>query len=84
MATKRLADEWNSYRENVMPADAGPEQAQEARRAFYAGATSMFFLMVRVGEGADPNVVTENELAVVDGWHDELVAFLREIEEGRA
>lgn len=52
-----LADAWASYRELVVPAEAGEVQVQESRRAFYAGARaveSMFRAMVDMpdSEGA--------------------------------
>lgn len=36
-----LADAWASYRERVVPAEAGEVQVQECRRAFYAGARAI-------------------------------------------
>lgn len=68
-----LADAWASYRERVVPAEAGEVQVQECRRAFYAGACAveaMFSAMVDMpdSEGAEAIAALIGELeGFVDG-----------------
>lgn len=68
-----LADAWASYRESVVPAEAGEVQVQECRRAFYAGARAveaMFSAMVDMpdSEGAEAIAALIGELeGFVDG-----------------
>lgn len=40
-----LAEEWRSYAEVCVPSDAGIDQRQETRKAFYAGSVAVFSLM---------------------------------------
>lgn len=61
-----IADGWDSYRTEVMPRDAGREQLQETRRAFYAGAVCVLGMFESIAvesvtfeEGRDCNVYPE-------------------------
>lgn len=69
-----LADAWASYRESVVPAEAGEVQVQECRRAFYAGARAIeaMFISAMVdmpdSEGAEAIAALIGELeGFVDG-----------------
>jgi hypothetical protein len=46
---ERLAESWESFERAVIPADAGPVQRQEMRRAFYAGAWSILCSVRHIG-----------------------------------
>lgn len=46
---KTLADEWESYQNEVLPRDAPEIQVTETQRAFYAGAGSLLHLMQIAG-----------------------------------
>lgn len=41
---KTMFDEWQEYDQEIIPADAGSNQREECRRAFYAGARSALSL----------------------------------------
>lgn len=43
--SKTVGSEWDSYREEVLPKDAGSTQVTETCNAFYAGAVSMRTMM---------------------------------------
>jgi hypothetical protein len=57
---RTVFDLWTSYRAGVLPADAGPIQVEECRRAFYAGAAAVFGLTM--GEACEPEDEQEIEL----------------------
>lgn len=75
-AVKGFVEEgWESYRERVVPKSAGEAQVTETRRAFYAGSAFLLAqVMLRLGPGED---TTDEDLAMLDGIHEELVAFAR-------
>lgn len=56
---KRLEKEWNIYRLAVYPHGAGEGQLIECRRAFYAGATAFYGLMMR-GMSPGPDETPED------------------------
>jgi hypothetical protein len=45
---KLIARSWESYRAMVIPPDASEVQVAETRQAFFAGATMLFTLLLRV------------------------------------
>lgn len=45
-----LADHWRAYRKQAMPADAGQNQVDETRNAFYGGAAMALLTVQRIGE----------------------------------
>lgn len=76
---RTLAAAWANYEANVMPAGAGAVQRSEGRNCFYAGAQTLFLLlMTELAEEKDP---TEADLHAIDGIHDELTAFAAELAE---
>lgn len=42
MKVSTIAQQWQQFAERVLPPHCNPTQRQEMRRAFYAGAWSMF------------------------------------------
>lgn len=62
-----LESVWQSYRADVIPADAGPIQVEECRRAFYAGAAGFYSTGSALAINGDPDPI--------DTLRDELVAF---------
>lgn len=77
-----LETAWRSYREDVLPNDAPSNQQIECRRAFYAGAQSLFeAIMMNLGPGEEP---TEAEIAMMDEVHEELQQFARDVLAGKA
>jgi hypothetical protein len=77
---KRLAEQWDSFCEAVMPEDAPPVQRQEMRRAFYAGAGGMFDLVCRV----IPEAVNEEQgEAMLTELEKELRGYLEDLKAGK-
>lgn len=77
-----MAEAWMSYRESVVPANAGPTQVVESRRAFYAGAECLLVgVMKMLDPGTEP---TDADLARMESLHAELLAFAKDVAEGRA
>jgi len=80
--TGRLAEQWATYRERVVPPTAGQLQVQESRRAFYAGAEAFFRVCMRGLEpGTEP---TEEDFGLMEALDAELREFARDVAEGRA
>jgi len=73
-----LANAMAEYMERVLPAQAGPEQVQETRRAFYAGAFSILSIFNAMPE--DDKVI-EEEIA---GLAQEVKEFLEKVKRGQA
>jgi hypothetical protein len=70
---------WETYRQTVMPADAGEVQVIECRRAFYAGAVHLF------GAVVDNSTLPEADaMQRLMNFQDELAAFPKAISEGKA
>lgn len=79
---RSLADEWRDFERRILPATAGPVQFVETRRAFYAGAQTMFNL-VTGGLDAD-HEPTDLDVAYVESLFQEMQQFARAIAEGKA
>ncbi len=75
-----IKDKWNSYLADVVPASAPLSQMIETRRAFYAGAATMFSLM------ADDTHSMSEEATLVffEKLQLELQEFNEAIKRGRA
>ena len=70
---KRLEQEWLSYRAKVIPAGAGEVQVEESRRAFYAGAASLYGVVMNM---LDPVLeTTENDVQRMEDLQNELLEF---------
>ncbi len=67
---------WLEYVEKVIPPDAPAIQFKECRKAFYAGAGTLFSSIMNVlGPGQE---ATESDLLIMDGINEELQQFLKE------
>jgi len=79
---KLIADEWRDYEIKVIPLDAPEVQRTESRRAFYAGARSLFCGIVNM---LDPgSEATQADLGKMDAIQTELDQFLVDMMRGRA
>lgn len=69
-----MAEGWDAFREAVLtPAGAPPAMVGAMQTAFYTGASFLMAqVMLRLDGSEDP---TEEDLAMMDGIHAELVAF---------
>jgi hypothetical protein len=61
-----LFSQWLSYEGAVVPANAPNIQREECRRAFYAGAASMFGLTLQATVPQDEDVCERNLQALQD------------------
>lgn len=79
---KLVGDAWRDYASKVIPPNAPEVQRTESRRAFYAGARSLFEGMIGM---LDPGLdETESDLKKMDDIKAELDQFLADIKSGRA
>lgn len=68
----RIQEEWQSYKRQVLPANAPLVQIQECRRAFYSGAVAAFNIYRSLG--ADE--ISEDEgVRILSDMDDELCEF---------
>lgn len=79
---RSIEEEWQGYKAAVIPKDAPEVQLVESRRAFYAGARSLFSL-ISGGLDAD-HEPTDLDVAYLDELTKELAAFARDVQEGKA
>ncbi len=64
---------WNSYREQCIPSTSPHVQVVESRRAFYAGAHTLFSeILASLSSGED---ATEDDLKMLDDLKAELDEF---------
>jgi len=69
----RLAAEWQRYRALAVPRDAGKTQVRQTEAAFYAGASSLYdVIMHMLTPGTEPS---EEDLRNMQALHDELGQF---------
>ena len=59
---KRIMEEWNVFREVVIPKDASEIQLREMRRSFFAGASMCFTLLVNNTDNEDLGLELMNDL----------------------
>ena len=59
---QRIMEEWNVFREMVIPKDAPEGQLREMRRSFFAGASMCFTLLVNKTETEDLGMVLMDDL----------------------
>jgi len=72
---RSLRDVWISYRERVVPPNAGPRQALETQLAFYAGAAAMWDLVVhQLGPGVEPE---QADVDLMGSLERELLDFVK-------
>jgi hypothetical protein len=72
MSHSTIYSGWKSYRETVLPRDAGQVQIDETRRAFYAGALIILQAAYQLGE---EGLTDEEGVARIDALWQELNAF---------
>ncbi len=82
MSKFKLADEWRDFAIRTMPIDAPEVQMVETRRAFYAGARSLFIGLLCILEPGTE--ATDNDLAQMDSIKAELDQFLDDLLKGKA
>lgn len=78
----RVLEQWLTFSAMTLK-DAGPDQKRELRRAFYAGFEAFYRVCMTATDTTTPDC-TDGDLSVMEDMHNELAAFAREVEEGRA
>jgi hypothetical protein len=79
---KLIAEAWRDFEIQIIPLDAHEIQRTECRRAFYAGALSLFSAVTgRLSPGEEP---TEKDLAMLDDLHVEINEYAADLRAGRA
>lgn len=79
---KALEAEWEDYRRKVIPLHAGEVQVAESRRAFFAGAASVYNLITeRLEPGQE---ATDNDLKFLDDLNTELREFAKAVRSGKS
>lgn len=74
-------EEWKSYRQQVIPPTASDVQVTESKRAFYAGANSLFRLLQRTVSVGDE--VSSADMRAMESIDREFKEFYLRIEEGK-
>jgi hypothetical protein len=76
-----LAARWESFADTIL-GGCSPIQRREMRRAFYAGASSLWdILMLTMDEGEEPTKADEGRMEQIQ---DELEQFGEDLKVGRA
>lgn len=75
---KRIAKEWNDYQEKVLTPECSTVQVVETRRAFYAGAVSLWAILLRILEPGTE--ATKKDLEVMDEIAQEFAEWRRVLE----
>lgn len=75
-----MAKLWAGFEKQVVPADAGPTQRQEMKRAFYAGAWALLGELMKI----DDSMSDADGAAYMSRVEAELRRFNRDVQEGRA
>jgi len=77
----RIASQFESYQEKVIPREASETQVRETRLAFYAGASAMFAILEVIG--TDRVSESESEQILMDAAQ-ELKQFADSVSNGTA
>lgn len=70
---------WDQYEKEVLPSGAGNVQRLETKRAFYAGAASMFNLLCKIDEYSD---CTMNSMQGIRAVLTEIEDFVKSVKGG--
>jgi hypothetical protein len=79
---KTVFSEWKGYRQQVMPPACSPVQEQETKRAFYAGAACMFYLITGIPL-SDGDEVADADIAAMARVKSEIDDYYQRMKEGK-
>ncbi len=79
---KTIFSEWKEFRQQVIPPNCPQVQEVETKRAFYAGASSMFYLISGI-PFSDGDNVTEADLAAIERVKTEIDEYYQRMKEGK-
>jgi hypothetical protein len=68
---KTIQSQWESFKKNVIPANAPKVQQEEMERAFYAGSQAMLQMHVQIAEHRENAAVQ-----MLDNLHQEMNAWI--------
>jgi hypothetical protein len=71
---RRIQAEWYGFEKAVLPATAGENQRIETRKAFFAGASAIFALLVK-GVSPGTGEPTDGDMALMDDLAAEIRDF---------
>jgi hypothetical protein len=78
----RVAEQWNTFAQAVLPKDCSDLQRKEMRRAFYAGAHMLFCMLLgNLSEGGEPK---PEDMQMLADMNAECEAFAESIKQGVA
>jgi hypothetical protein len=72
-----IAEAWQDYERQVLPADAVPEQRSQLKMAFYAGAAVIMEINQRIGE---PDISEDGGVRILHAIDEELRQFVVDIQ----
>ncbi|HEX6824760.1 MAG TPA: hypothetical protein VF077_00475 [Nitrospiraceae bacterium] len=80
MIQETLGGNWRKYRKEVIPWNAPPVQVMESQRAFYAGAWTLYNMILgNLDEGDEP---TPKDLDLMAKLYEEMTSFNERIRRG--
>lgn len=74
MKLKTIEEGWILYRDKVIPKDAPRVQQEESRKAFYAGAITLFSMIMETTDGPE-----EQGEAFLTKINEEIIAHIDEV-----
>lgn len=78
----RIAEEWNSFAEKVLPKECSDVQRIETRRAFYAGAVALWGAFFKgLSDGSEP---TPSDLEMMSDFQKEFDHYAEQLRKGVA
>jgi hypothetical protein len=80
----RVQEKFSSYLAKVIPVDADEEQVIEYRRAFFAGASTLFRIFMDEIADTDSGVSQSDKMTVLNEIAEELKVFSNDVRNGRA
>lgn len=82
MKRQLINEQWNQLSRGIMPADCCADQRKDMRRAFYAGAAAVLFIVTdNMSMGTE---ATEEDLHITESIDWELKEFAKSVLAGRA
>lgn len=78
---KRMIERgWQGFERLVLPPDASGAQRRDMRRAFFCGASLLFYGILTQASGGPVDEVTEEDLHMMDGVQQEIDEFGEELD----
>jgi len=78
MSEMTIQENWEGYRKDIVHPEAGPEQLQETKMAFYGGASSILDILLAISD--DDEYTDDAALAILESLKEEARAFADKLE----